>query len=606
MFHSIRSKLTVTYLILIFAVTLIINIFLLNLLEQYYLGYQKEILTRSGRLVADFSEGYMQEGSSYVVLSNLAEDFSQQIGSRVIIVNNNKTVVGDSVRVEGLIGSLLERSEINQAWEEGEGYSIQRSALTGRWVMQVAVPVYNGGNPLGAVFISSSLDHIYKILADISRILLFTMAMALIIVGVLWTIFAKKITKPISALTAAAKQIAEGNLEQQIQVIQKDEVGQLSRQFNIMVSKLLEMTHRLENTIQEVSTESNKLSTILSNMVDGVFAVDADGKLILVNPVAEKIFNIKADEYLGRRFNEIPGLDGIKESFEKAWRSKKENTCEIAIDEQQYKMVTSPTLDEKKDFFGAVSVLQNLTVEKILERKQRAFVEDVSHELRTPLSSVNILVKNMLEYDLARDEGKEFLTDIDKEIERLSLLVSDILNLTRLESLMCKMGTNKVEPKPLFEEVLMRMHSRAERNQQELTWDIPELVSLEIDQDQIKRVLINLVDNAIKFTPQGGWIRVEAEDQGEEILVKVKDTGPGIPEEDQPRIFERFYRVDKARSREMGGTGLGLAICHEIITAHGGNIWVESKPGYGSVFAFTLPKIKHSRDLEGKDSEEQE
>ncbi len=590
MFQSIRSRLTVTYLILIFFVTLIINVFLLNLLEQYYLGYQKEALTRTGRLVAEFSQGYLQEGSSYMILSNLAEDFSQQIKARVIIVNNNKTVVGDSVRVEGLIGSLLDRDEIDQAWEEGVGYSIQRSAITDQWVMQVAVPVYEGGSSLGAVFISSSLDPIYEILSYISRILLYTMGMALVIVGILGAIFAKKITKPISALTAAARQIAQGNLEQKIHVIQNDEVGELTRQFNIMVSKLLEMTRRLENTIQEVSTESNKLSTIISNMLDGVFAVDADGKLILVNPAAEQTLRVQGQDYMGQKFNEIPFPKEILKCFERAWRSSEENTCEVSLDEDQYEMVISPILDDQKEFFGAVAMIKNVTAYRLLERKQRAFVADVSHELRTPLTSVNILVKNMLEYDLAREEGKDFLKDIDKEIERLTLLVTDILDLTRLDSLSCQQGLQMVEPRPLFEDVLLRMHTRAERNQQELTWDIPELAALQINPDQIKRVLINLVDNAIKYTPPGGWIRVEAEDQGEEIQVKVKDTGPGIPLEDQPRIFERFYRVDKDRSREKGGTGLGMAISYEIIMAHGGKIWVDSKPGYGSAFAFTLPK----------------
>ncbi|MDO9574693.1 MAG: ATP-binding protein [Candidatus Contubernalis sp.] len=594
MFQSIRSKLTITYLILIFAVILIINSFLLNLLEQYYLDYQKEVLTRTGRLVANFSESYLYEGSNYVVLSNLAEEFSRQAGARVIIVNNNRIVVGDSVRVEGLIGSLLDRGEIEQAWEEGAGYSIQRSPLSGQWVMQVAVPVYSEGIPQGAVFISSSLAPIYEILTDINRILLSTMAIALVFVGILAAIFAKKITKPIYALTAAASQIAQGNLEQQIKVIKKDEVGVLTQQFNIMVSKLQEMTHRLENTIQEVSTESNKLSTILSNMVDGVFAVDAEGRLILVNPVAEEIFSIKSGEYMGRLLNEVPAPEGIKECFERAWRSKNEEFYEVEVDKQLYKLVVSPLLGEKQEFFGSVAVLQNVTAEKMLERKQREFVADVSHELRTPLSSVNILVKTMLEYELTREEGKDFLKDMDMEIERLSALVSDILDLTRMESLSSGRGMQKSDPRQLFEEVLIRMYPRAERNEQEMTWDIPELVPIEMDQDQIKRVFINLLDNAIKYTPEGGWIRVEAQDLGEEILVKVKDTGPGIPLKDQPRIFERFYRVDKARSREMGGTGLGLAISYEIITAHRGKIWVESEPGYGSTFAFTLPKVQSS------------
>ncbi|UNC90634.1 ATP-binding protein [Candidatus Contubernalis alkaliaceticus] len=600
MFQSIRSKLTVTYLILIFAVTLIINTFLLNLLEQYYLDYQKEVLTRTGRLVANFSESYLKEGSNYVALSNLAEDFSRQVGARVIIVNNNKIVVGDSVRVEGFIGSLLDRGEIEQAWEEGVGYSIQKSSITSQWVMQVAVPVFSENIPQGAVFVSSSLDPIYEILTDINRILLSTMAIALVFVGILGAIFAKKITKPIYALTAAASQIAQGNLEQQIKVIKKDEVGILTQQFNIMASKLQEMTRRLENTIQEVSTESNKLSTILSNMVDGVFAVDKEGSLILVNPVAEEIFSIKSGEYMGRPLKEVPGPAEIKESFERVWRSKKEETCEVEVEKQLYKLVVSPLLGEKQEFFGSVAVLQNITAEKMLEKKQREFVADVSHELRTPLSSVNIIVKTMLEYDLTREEEKDFLKDMDVEIERLSALVTDILDLTRMDSLKGRRGTQKSDPRQLFEEVLVRMYPRAERNQQELTWEIPGLVPMEMNQDQIERVFINLLDNAIKYTPQGGWIRVEAQDLGDEISVKVKDTGPGIPLEDQVRIFERFYRVDKARSREMGGTGLGLAISYEIITAHGGKIWVESEPGYGSTFVFTLPKVQFS---EGSPSE---
>lgn len=597
MFGSIRIKLTITYIILILVVSLITNSFLYNILEQYHLGYQKDVLSQSGRLVADFAEGYLRDGDSYAVLSNLAEDFSRQIGARVIIVNPNKVVIGDSVRVEGLIGSLLDREEIDAAWAEGEGYSIQKSPKTKQWVMQVSVPIGRGDTVMGAVFLSFSLTPVYDILADIKNILIFIMITAMIFASFLGAIFAKKITKPISLLTAATKQIASGNLEQNIKVMGNDEIGELTTQFNIMTAKLREMTCRLEDTIQEVSTEKNKLTAILTNMVNGVIAVDAEGRLIMANPVAEKIFDFTAQEKLGKDLRELTGHYKLDYYFLQATKKRKEVFGELQIEDDLFKLAVLPFLsDDSKEILGSVGVLQDITADRNLERKQREFVADVSHELRTPLSSLNLLVKTMLEYDLALDEGKEFLKDMDVEIERLSALVQDILDLTRLESVKGKLSLRKTDVKKLFEEILVRMLSRTERRKQELTWDIPNLPQMEIDEAQIERVLINLVDNAIKYTPEGGWIKVEAEDHGEEVIFKVKDTGPGIPEEDQPRIFERFYRVDKTRSREMGGTGLGLAICSEIITAHGGNIWVESKLDHGSTIVFTLTKKPEERE----------
>ncbi len=591
MYSSIRTKLTLTYVVIIFLVTLFFNSFLLNLLEQYYLGYQREVLNSAGRLVADFSERYMVEDGNYVALSSLAEDFSRQVGARVIIVDRNNMVVGDSVRVEGLIGSQLEREEIEEARHEGEGYSVQKSPKTNEWVMQVAVPVTNGETSRGAVFLSYSLSSIYEILSDIRNILTYILILSLILVGIIGSIFARKITQPILALTSATREIARGNLEQNIRIIDYDEVGQLTMQFNTMAARLREMTHQLKNTINEVSTERNKLTAILTNMVDGVIAVDYEDKLIMANPVVEKVFKFKASENMGKSLKEINIHEKLDKYFEKVKNSREEILGELEFDHYIFQLNVSPLLSEKnKKFVGSVAVLQDITSQKKLEKMQKEFIADVSHELRTPLSSVNLIVKTMLEYDLAKDEGKEFLRDMDMEMERLSSLVEDILSITRLESLKDKHDLRKTDINKLFQDVLVRMLPWAERNQLELAWDLPQFPPVEINDDQIKQVLINLLDNAIKYTPEGGWVKVEAQDQVEEILVKVKDTGPGIPEEDLPRVFERFYRVDKTRSREMGGTGLGLAICYEIITAHGGKIWLDSKLDYGTTLYFTLPK----------------
>ncbi len=591
MYSSIRTKLTITYVVIIFLVILFFNYFLLNMLEQYYLGYQREVLNSAGRLVADFSQRYMVDEGNYVALSSLAEDFSRQVGARVIIVDRNMLVVGDSVRVEGLISSQLDREEIKAARQEGEGYSVQKSPKTSEWVMQVAVPINNGETFRGAVFLSYSLSSIYDILSDIGSMLTYILIFALVMVGILGSFFARKITRPILALTSATKEISRGNLEQNIKITDYDEVGQLTIQFNSMAARLREMTHQLQNTINEVSTERNKLTAILTNMVDGVIAVDAGNKLIMANPVVEKAFGFKAGENMGKGLKEINIHQELEEYFLEVRDSREEISGELEFEQHVFQLNVSPLLSENnKEFLGSVAVLQDITSQKKLEKMQKEFIADVSHELRTPLSSVNLIVKTMLDYDLAKEEGKSFLKDMDTEMERLSSLVEDILSLTRLESLKDRHILRETDINQLFQEVLGRMLPRAERNQLELTWELPQLPKVEINDDQIKQVLINLLDNAIKYTPQGGWIKVEVQDQGEEVLVMVKDTGPGIPQEDQPRVFERFYRVDKTRSRELGGTGLGLAICYEIVTAHGGKIWLDSKTDYGTVFYFTLPK----------------
>lgn len=591
MFSSIRGRLIFTYLLLFLVVMLFINSFLLNMLEHYYLSNQKEFLLQAGRLVAEFSQTYLGEEASYVILSNLAEDFSRQFGARVLIVNENNVVVGDSVRVRGLIGTTLEREEIRRAREEGQGDSIQQSLETGHWVMQVSVPITREGRTLGAVFLSYSLNSVYQVLSDIRNILLSTMALALLVVGLLGVILARKISLPISALIGATGEMAQGNFDQKIKVNNRDETGMLASQFNLMAARLREMTGQLQEKIRDVSAEKNKLNAILNNMADGVIAVDSQGRLMMANPVAEKMFEFQEAENLEQSLKEIDAdkFSKLDNFFLEVWRDKKELSGELPLGPGFIRFTCSPLLSDNQDFIGTVAVLRDITAQRKLEKMQKEFVADVSHELRTPLSSVNLLVKNMLEYDLAKDEGREFLKDIDGEIERLSLLVQDILDLTRMDTLEEKVHREKVNVKEVIEGVMLKMLPRANRIQVLLTWDIPQLPQLKIDREQLKRVLINLVDNAINYTPEGGWIKVEAAQQGQGVRFMVRDTGPGIPEEDQPRVFERFYRVDKTRSREMGGTGLGLAICQEIITAHGGKIWVESKEGQGTAMFFTLP-----------------
>lgn len=474
MFNGIRQRMTITYLLLIAVVMLVTGLILLNMLEKYYLSSAEENLERTGRLTAEFIATNLREGADAVLLSNVAENFSRQINARIIVVSPQKTVVGDSLRVGGLLGTKMEREEIKEALEGGTGRSIQYSDLSDQWVLQVAVPVEKGDTPLGAVFLSSSLKPVYQTLTAVRRFLVVSTLVAMVFAGGLVILFAHHLTEPIKELTMAAQQMAEGKLDQKIPINSGDEIGRLAQQFNVMAARVKDMNQRLTR-----------------------------------------------------------------------------------------------------------------------------FVADVSHELRTPLASIHICLQSLQNYELNAQEQKEFLEDINHETQRLIYLVEDLLEFTRRQEVADKREVLSL--KLILEEVLDLTRPRVERKGLKLFSEIPgDLPCLYVSSEDLKRVLFNLLDNAIKYTPSGGWLKLSAENKDDQIIVTVQDTGCGIPEEALPYLFERFYRVDKARSRYLGGTGLGLAICKEAVEHYGGTIGVlESKEGLGSTFFFTLPvdpSIQHYKE----------
>jgi len=464
MFNSIRLRMAITYLLLIAAVMLATGLILLNMLEKYYLSSAEENLERTGRLTAEFIASYLGDGADTVLLSNVAENFSRQINARIVIVSPQKTVVGDSLRVGGLLGTMMERREVQEALEGGTGRSIQYSRLSDQWVLQVCIPVEKGDTSLGAVFLSSSLKPVYQTLTAVRRFLITSTLVSMVFAGGLVVLFAHHLTAPIKELTAAAQQMAEGKLDQRIPINSADEIGRLAQQFNVMAARVKEMNQRLTR-----------------------------------------------------------------------------------------------------------------------------FVGDVSHELRTPLASIHVCLQSLQNYELSAEERQEFLEDINHETQRLIYLVEDLLELTRRQEISDKREVLSL--KALLEDVLELTRPRVERKGLKLFTEIPEgLPYLYISPEELKRVVFNLLDNAIKYTPDGGWLKLGVESGPEQVMVTVQDTGCGIPGEAIPYLFERFYRVDKARSRYLGGTGLGLAICKEIVERYGGSIGVlETREGVGSTFFFTLP-----------------
>lgn len=467
-FRSIRSRLAVTFLLTVIVVMLIVSLFLDQLLERYYIKSLEENLLRSGNLAGQFVSAYLQEEADPVRLSWLAENFGRQSRARVIFVNKKMVVLGDSVRVGGLLGQLLDREEIEAALTGESGSTIQYSELSRQKVMQVALPIYADDETVGAVFLSASLQEISKIMADIRRFLLLTTLFTAVVTAVGAVILARRFSGPLELLSEAAGSMAEGRLDQQIKVQSADEIGRLARRFNHMAEQLNYHTKNL-----------------------------------------------------------------------------------------------------------------------------RKFVANVAHEVRTPLASLSLIIKSLKDYQMEPEQQQEFIDDLDREMDRLIALVQDLLDLTTLEG-----GEARFEPVDLggmIGNLSQQVAHRFERQDIRLLTDLPVgEVFVSGSALQLRQVLQNLLDNALKSTAPGGWVKLSLGLEDKAAVIKIEDTGCGIPEKDLPFIFERFYRIDQARSREEGGTGLGLAIVRETVEAHRGKVSVESEEGKGSTFYVSLPLYEES------------
>ncbi|MCS6861043.1 MAG: cell wall metabolism sensor histidine kinase WalK [Abditibacteriales bacterium] len=383
----------------------------------------------------------------------------------------------------------------------------------------------------------------------------------------------------------------------------QDEIGELTTALNALSLRLLE-------TQAELQREKEKSEAMLTRMADGIIVTDVSGRIVLFNPAAERIFGLPAQRALGRTVTDIFMDYDLSTMLTRALGQGVPQTAEVKVERPQERILNvfvTLVETEGRQGHGAVIVLHDLTEIRRLENIRRDFVANVSHELRTPVASLRAMAETLLMG--AKDDpeaAQQFLETMLKETERLSVLLDDLLELARIEA--GKREPRKVDLnlRELVETVLNKLRPHAERKQLNLAVDVPEDLTLRADPDAMQQILVNLLDNAIKYTPSGGSVTVTGKVRGNDgipsipflsstspslpyVVLSVSDTGVGIPHEHLPRIFERFYRVDKARSREMGGTGLGLSIVKHLVEMQGGKVTVESAVGRGSVFTVTLP-----------------
>ncbi len=423
----------------------------------------------------------------------------------------------------------------------------------------------------------------FTLIDHFSRFILSSLMVAIIAALMLGYVLSKTITTPIVNIMHKARKVADGDFDQPLEVKSEDEIGELTKTFNYMAATL-------KRNLVEISSEKNKVETILNYMTDGIIAFNQKGEQIHINPSACNILGLDECDYdfetFSKKYDMGVTLEEVSYLQDLSTKEK-----DIAIGDRFIRVYFALFTDEEKKTEGIIAVLHDITEQQKLERMRREFVANVSHELRTPLTSIKSYAETLLDGAMEdRETSVRFLSVIDSEADRMTRLVKDLLQLSRLDNQQMQWNMEEVHFAELVKNCVEKLQINARNKEQQLeSFVIGDIPDIKADRDRIEQVVINILGNAIKYTQAGGRITVYIGRTYNHVYVKIADNGIGIPKEDLSRIFERFYRVDKARSREMGGTGLGLSIAREIVEAHNGSISVSSEVGKGTEVTVRLP-----------------
>ncbi len=525
-------------------------------------------------------------------LHALSRYLSGAAAARISFIAADGTVLGDSaVSLERLrtLENHRTRPEVAVALAGNKAADARQSHTTGERLLYAAVPARDaGGQIVGVVRAAYPLKKIEARMQGILRQTAWLSVVGLLIAVVVALALASTLSRPVRDMSEVAARLARGDYDARVAVQGGDEHGRLADTLNLLA-------RQVHLKVQELSRDKSQLSAILSNMTEAVVALDAAGRIIAVNPALTRAFGLDASGAQGRQFLEVlrhNQLDQVVRAVLADQKGRVEEVRTFSPEERIFEAQVAP-LYESERFSGALVVLHDITRIRRLEQVRRDFVANVSHELRTPLASIKGFAET-LEMGAISDpkNAVEFVNSISKQADRMTALVEDLLDLAAIESGERVPLIEPVAMKDLLEDVVAGLKPLAGRRNLELRSDIAAgLPAAAGDRNQLRQVFVNLLENALKFT-QAGSVVVTAAVAGDRLMASVTDTGVGIPAQDLDRIFERFYRVDKARSREMGGTGLGLSIVKHLVETHGGSVRVESSVGRGSVFTVSLPIYK--------------
>lgn len=587
MTFKMQKKLLGTYIIIISVTMIITVLFSWNKVNDYIYRRIEVEAQSQVKLLFDILQIY--EDNNLTDMQAFVVEYAKKTDARITIIDTEGVVVAESESNKVQMDNHKYREEIVEAIETGQMSSSMRYSKTMKaYMYYVAIP-FELDDFNGVLRTATKVQEIESIILDMIVMILVGIVIGSLVAFLVAYFITKRLMKPIQELTYAAIKITEGSYEEKIYINQKDEIGQLAEAFNSMTLK-----HRIN--LWKLEQKNAELESILSSMSNGIVVIDNDYKVALHNEKFMDLFNIADESIEGKLFYEVTRNLVVFEVVEKSLELRefivKEAKVHNTEGEKTYLIYANPirsNTDSSKSL-GSLLVVQDVTQIRKLENVRSDFVSNVTHELKTPLTSIRGFVETLKQGAMNEKEvAMRFLDIIDIEAERLETLIQDILALSEIESMLGDKNINAYDIGKIAEEVVEILRPELQDKDIEMRLNIEENIKpYQCNKDRIKQLLINLIDNAIKYTDKG-YVEITCREDFKFLVIEIEDTGIGIDKKHIPRLFERFYRVDKGRSRKMGGTGLGLSIVKHIVELYNGKIRVESKVSKGTKMIIRLP-----------------
>jgi two-component system, OmpR family, sensor histidine kinase VicK len=599
-FRSIHLKFVLIYVLLILIAMQIIGVYFVRQLEETLLTNTIQSFKERVDLLAydieeemvkdrDKDDLTIEEAIRNILREYDAVDITE---IRVIDARTLKIIGTSETDNQGLVGQRTTELKVKRSIVlEEEESEILIDPQWGHRTWVLARPIQSNREVIGSIYLVAKIEHIFGQMKTINNILASGTAIALAITAILGVLLAQTITRPIADMKKQALAMTKGNFSRKVKVYGYDEIGQLAITFNNLTKKLQEAQATTEG-------ERRKLSSVLSYMTDGVIATDRKGRVILINEPAAKLLNVSRETVLSQSIVTLLGLEE-NYTFEDLLEEQDSVILDYSTKSKHYILRANFSVIQKETGFvnGLITVLHDITEQEKIDMERREFVANVSHELRTPLTTMRSYLEALAEGAWKDEEiAPKFLEVTQTETERMIRLVTDLLQLSKLDSKDYLLSKEWINFIPYFHRIIDRFEITKNQNVS-FSRKLPEHpIFVDIDEDKMTQVLDNIISNALKYSPEGGQVTFTVEEEFNFIIISIADEGVGIPSGNLDNIFDRFFRVDKARTRKLGGTGLGLAIAKEMVNAHGGGIWATSEEGKGTVISFSLPYERSEED----------
>ncbi|MBT2698896.1 HAMP domain-containing protein [Bacillus sp. ISL-40] len=587
--RSVVGKLWLTILLLVSFVLFILTIMLLEFFQNYNTLEMKKDLTNTAEKIANVLEKHPNE--KFPLGLEISWEIIDNVNNVVIVKKDSEIYYSPNTDLSNRLSltDIKNDPKLSQVFKKDKSVekistlSFNEDEKEAKYSI-IGVPLHLPGDEKSAVFIYQSLEVMQETTHETTKFILLVAGVAIILTTIFAFFLSTRIAAPLRKMREAAFEVARGKFDTKVPILTHDEIGELATAFN-------QMGRQLKFNMSALSQEKEQLSSILSSMADGVITFNRDGAILITNPPADRFLQYWYYEMGGISTDSEAIPPEVMDLFQRAVDTEAEQMGEISFQGRHWVILVSP-LYSNRFIRGAVAVLRDMTEERQLDKMRQDFIANVSHELRTPISMLQGYSEAIVD-DIAesQEEKKEMAKVIYDESLRMGRLVNELLDLARMEAGHLQLTMEETNISSFINRIIHKFQGLAKENEIQLFAEIDnEITSISFDPDRIEQVLTNLIDNAIRHTPKGGSVKLSVTSEDKGVMIRVKDSGSGIPDEDLPFVFERFYKADKARTRGRAGTGLGLAIAKNIMDAHRGHISVQSKLGQGTTFSFLVPR----------------